>query len=179
METTMIRDADAVRTLGDLRRSVWADAPLRGRSVRDEMRANLVRKLRAGETLFPGIHGYDDTVVPQIANAILARQNLILLGLRGQAKSRILRALTSLLDDAIPVVAGSEIYDDPFAPISPMRCSFRRNDSALNTCRSPRASETSSPFPSTPNSPATPASMSSFSPSGSPRVSPPSGLPDE
>lgn len=118
METTMIRDADAVRTLGDLRRSVWADAPLRGRSVRDEMRANLVRKLRAGETLFPGIHGYDDTVVPQIANAILARQNLILLGLRGQAKSRILRALTSLLDDAIPVVAGSEINDDPFAPIS-------------------------------------------------------------
>lgn len=113
--TTM---AGSIRTLGELRRSAWAESPWRGRSVRDEMRANLVRKLRAGETLFPGIHGYDDTVVPQIANAILARQNLILLGLRGQAKSRILRALTSLLDEEIPVVEGSEVNDDPFAPIS-------------------------------------------------------------
>lgn len=118
MDTRTTRSAEAIRTLGDLRGSLWAEAPLRGRSVRDEMRANLARKLRSGETLFPGILGYDDTVVPQIANAILARQNLILLGLRGQAKSRILRALTSLLDETIPVVSGSEINDDPFAPIS-------------------------------------------------------------
>jgi magnesium chelatase subunit I len=88
------------------------------RSVKDEVRLNLIAKLRRGETLFPGIIGYDDTVVPQIVNAILARHNFILLGLRGQAKTRILRALTSLLDDAIAVVPGSEINDDPLAPLS-------------------------------------------------------------
>jgi magnesium chelatase subunit I len=88
------------------------------RSVKDEMRSNLVRKLRAGEKLFPGIVGYDETVVPQIVNAVLARHNLILLGLRGQAKSRIIRQLTNLLDDSIPVIAGSEVNDDPFHPIS-------------------------------------------------------------
>jgi magnesium chelatase subunit I len=88
------------------------------RSVKDEMRSNLVRKLRAGEKLFPGIVGYDETVVPQIVNAVLARHNLILLGLRGQAKSRIIRQLTDLLDDSIPVIAGSEVNDDPFHPIS-------------------------------------------------------------
>jgi magnesium chelatase subunit I len=88
------------------------------RSVKDEMRGNLVRKLRAGEKLFPGIVGYDETVVPQIVNAILARHNLILLGLRGQAKSRIIRQLTNLLDESIPIIAGSEINDDPFHPIS-------------------------------------------------------------
>ena len=81
-------------------------ATIRRRSVKDEVRQNLIAKLRAGETLFPGIIGYDDTVVPQIVNAILARHNFILLGLRGQAKTRILRALTSLLDEAIPVVPG-------------------------------------------------------------------------
>ena len=88
------------------------------RSVKDEVRQNLIAKLRSGETLFPGIIGYEDTVIPQIVNAILARHNFILLGLRGQAKTRILRALTSLLDDAIPVVPGSEINDDPLAPLS-------------------------------------------------------------
>src|SRR5436305_5095318 len=82
------------------------------------MRANLIHKLRAGERLFPGIVGYDETVVPQIINAILARHNLILLGLRGQAKSRIIRQLTNLLDEEIPIIAGSEINDDPFRPIS-------------------------------------------------------------
>jgi magnesium chelatase subunit I len=86
--------------------------------VKDEMRRNLVRKLRAGERLFPGIVGYDETVVPQIINAILARHNLILLGLRGQAKSRIIRQLTDLLDERIPIIAGSEINDNPFHPIS-------------------------------------------------------------
>jgi magnesium chelatase subunit I len=88
------------------------------RSVKDEVRQNLIDKLRRGETLFPGIIGYEDTVVPQIVNAILARHNFILLGLRGQAKTRILRALTTLLDDAIAVVPGSEINDDPLAPLS-------------------------------------------------------------
>ena len=86
--------------------------------MKDEVRQNLIAKLRRGETLFPGIIGYDDTVVPQIVNAILARHNFILLGLRGQAKTRILRALTTLLDEEIPVVPGSEINDDPLAPLS-------------------------------------------------------------
>ncbi len=101
------------KTLGELKRSNY-----RSRAVKDEMRANLVKKLRAGERLFPGIVGYDETVVPQIINAILSRHNIILLGLRGQAKSRIIRQLTDLLDDTIPAIAGSEINDDPFHPIS-------------------------------------------------------------
>jgi magnesium chelatase subunit I len=87
-------------------------------SVKDELRANLVRKLRAGDKLFPGIVGYDDTVIPQLINAILARHNIILLGLRGQAKSRIIRQLTELLDDRLPIIAGSEVNDDPLRPIS-------------------------------------------------------------
>src|SRR5918999_1192913 len=99
--------------LGELKESGY-----RSRLVKDEMRANLVKKLRAGEKLFPGIVGYDETVVPQITNAILARHNLILLGLRGQAKSRIIRQLADLLDERIPIIAGSEINDNPFHPIS-------------------------------------------------------------
>src|SRR5690606_15874151 len=87
------------------------------RSVKDEVRDNLIAKLRAGDPIFPGIVGYDDTVVPQIVNAILARHTFILLGLRGQAKSRILRALTSLLDEQVPVMPGCEINDDPLAPL--------------------------------------------------------------
>jgi magnesium chelatase subunit I len=100
------------KTLGELKRANY-----RRVGVKDEMRANLVRKLKAGETLFPGIVGYEDSVVPQIANAILSRHNFILLGLRGQAKSRILRALTSLLDEEIPTIAGCEINDDPLRPL--------------------------------------------------------------
>jgi magnesium chelatase subunit I len=88
------------------------------RTVKQEMRANLVRKLEADEELFPGVRGYDDTVVPQIINAILAKHDFILLGLRGQAKSRILRQLSLLLDDAVPILAGSEVNDDPLAPLS-------------------------------------------------------------
>ncbi len=88
------------------------------RSVKDEMRANLIKKLRASEKLFPGIVGYDETVIPQLVNAVLSKHNLILLGTRGQAKSRIIRQLTELLDDEIPIIAGSEISDDPFAPLS-------------------------------------------------------------
>jgi len=88
------------------------------RSVKDEVRANLLARLADGGPIFAGVVGYDETVVPQIVNALLSRHNFILLGLRGQAKSRILRALSTLLDDVIPVVAGSEINDNPFAPIS-------------------------------------------------------------
>ena len=104
-------------TLGELKTAV-ARGDYRPRGVKDEVRHNLICKLRRGEQLFPGIIGYEETVVPQIVNAILARHNFILLGLRGQAKTRILRALTSLLDEAIPVVPGSEINDDPLAPLS-------------------------------------------------------------
>jgi magnesium chelatase subunit I len=104
-------------TLGELKAAV-ARGAVPHRSVKDEVRQNLIAKLQRGDELFPGIIGYDDSVVPQIVNAILARHNFILLGLRGQAKTRILRALTSLLDDAIPVVPGSEINDDPLAPLS-------------------------------------------------------------
>ena len=100
-------------TLGELKESAY-----RRHSVKDELRANLIAKLRAGEKLFPGIVGYDETVIPQLVNAILSRHNLILLGLRGQAKSRIIRQLTELLDDSIPIIAGSEVNDDPFKPIS-------------------------------------------------------------
>jgi magnesium chelatase subunit I len=86
--------------------------------VRDEIRANLLRMLEAGAPLFPGIVGYEDTILPQLTNALLARHHFILLGLRGQAKSRILRQLVRFLDEAIPIVAGSEVNDDPLAPIS-------------------------------------------------------------
>jgi magnesium chelatase subunit I len=99
-------------TLGELRQ-----ARLQTRSVKQEIRDNLVRKLQAGEPLFPGIIGYDDTVIPQLVNAILSRHNFILLGLRGQAKSRILRGLIDLLDEKIPAVPGCEIHDDPLAPL--------------------------------------------------------------
>ncbi len=105
-------------TLGALRRSAeFAEARIGRRSVKDEMRSNLIRKLQAGEKLFPGILGYADTVIPQLVNAILARHNFILLGLRGQAKSRLLRSLTTLLDEWIPAVAGCEIHDDPYRPL--------------------------------------------------------------
>jgi magnesium chelatase subunit I len=109
------RTGDMARpeTLGDLKASGY-----RPRPVKEEMRANLITRLAAGEPLFPGVLGYDDTVVPQLVNAILARQNFILLGLRGQAKTRIVRQLAGLLDDALPIIAGSEINDDPLRPVS-------------------------------------------------------------
>jgi magnesium chelatase subunit I len=114
------------RTLGELRRSPFSEEKLSCRRVKDELRDNLISRLRTnGEVaIFPGIVGYDDTVVPQIVNAILSRHNFILLGLRGQAKSRILRALTSLLDAQMPYVAGCEIHDNPYAPIC-RRCRDR------------------------------------------------------
>jgi magnesium chelatase subunit I len=104
-------------TLGELRSSNFTERRLTSRRVKDELRENLICRLRRKEPIFPGIVGYDDTVVPQIVNAVLSRHNFILLGLRGQAKSRILRALTALLDSQTPYIAGCEIHDNPYAPI--------------------------------------------------------------
>src|SRR5437868_4060863 len=106
------------KTLGELKRSPHGIPDRSVRSVKDEMRQNLLARLCVGGPLFPGVIGYDDSVMPQIVNAILSRHNFILLGLRGQAKSRILRSLITLLDDTMPIVAGSEVNDNPFAPIS-------------------------------------------------------------
>ncbi|HEX9635411.1 MAG TPA: magnesium chelatase, partial [Candidatus Limnocylindria bacterium] len=103
-----------ITTLGELRASGY-----RPRTVKEELRANLVARLRGGEPLMPGILGYDDTVLPQIENAVLAGQDIILLGERGQAKSRIARSLIGLLDAWLPVVAGAELHDDPLLPVSP------------------------------------------------------------
>src|SRR3954467_909514 len=115
-------EVDAVtgypKTFGALKQSPFGVPERARRSVKDEMRHNLLARLCTDQPLFPGVIGYEETVMPQIANAILSRHNFILLGLRGQAKSRILRSLVSLLDEAMPIVAGSEINDDPFAPIS-------------------------------------------------------------
>ena len=105
-------------TLGELRTSpIFPESLLRTRTVKDEMRNNLIALLQAGQGIFPGIVGYEDTVVPQIVNAVLSKQNFILLGLRGQAKSRILRALTDLLDERLPYIAGCEIRDNPYHPL--------------------------------------------------------------
>ena len=101
------------RTVGELRQTGYAP-----RSVKAEIRQNLIRKLERGERIFPGIVGYDETVLPQIENALLSGQDLILLGERGQAKSRLARALVTLLDEAVPALAGSEVNDDPLQPIS-------------------------------------------------------------
>jgi magnesium chelatase subunit I len=100
-------------TLGGLK-----DSGYRIRSVKDELRCNLISKMQSGEKLFPGIIGYEDTVIPSIVNAILAKHDIILLGLRGQAKTRLVRQLPSLLDEEIPIIKGSEVNDDPFAPVS-------------------------------------------------------------
>src|ERR1700746_986729 len=105
------------RTLGELQPSPFGHELYRRRTIKDEMRINLIRKLESKSPIFPGIIGYEETVVPQVVNAILSRHNMILLGLRGQAKSRILRGLVEFLDDVIPVIEGCEINDNPFSPI--------------------------------------------------------------
>ena len=101
-------------TLGGLRRAAMRRP---GRTVKDEVRENLIERLRAKTPLFPGVVGYDETVIPQLVNALLSKHNFILLGLRGQAKTRLMRGLADLLDEFIPVVTGCEIHDDPFAPL--------------------------------------------------------------
>jgi len=103
----------AISTLGELKASGY-----RPRSIKDELRANLVRRLKAGQTGFAGVLGFDDTVIPELQTALLARHNILLLGLRGQAKTRIARTLVELLDEWVPVVQGSELNDDPLQPLS-------------------------------------------------------------
>jgi magnesium chelatase subunit I len=109
---------DLPHTLGALRRSRYSEERLATRTVKEELRENLICKLRKKEALFPGIVGYEDTVIPQIVNAVLSRHNFILLGLRGQAKTRLIRMLTTLMDEALPVIAGTEVRDNPYRPIS-------------------------------------------------------------
>jgi magnesium chelatase subunit I len=104
-------------TLGALKSSKYGERHLGQRSVKSELRENLICKLQRGDELFPGVVGYEDTVVPQIVNAVLSRHNFILLGLRGQAKTRIIRMLTALLDEHLPYIAGCEIRDNPLHPI--------------------------------------------------------------
>ena len=104
------------RTLGELRKSQWPEERITHRSVRQEIRENLLEKMSDG-AIFPGVHGYDDTVIPQIVNALLSRHHFILLGLRGQAKSRILRGLVNYLDPQVPYIEGCEIHDNPYRPL--------------------------------------------------------------
>ncbi len=104
------------KNLGELRKSQWSEQKIANRSVRQEIRENLLQKM-GDSSIFPGVHGYDDTVIPQIVNALLSRHHFILLGLRGQAKSRILRGLVRFLDPVIPYVEGCEIHDNPYRPL--------------------------------------------------------------
>src|SRR5215218_214976 len=109
--TSVLMSHPRPATLGQLKETGYKPS-----SVKDELRRNVIRKLQAGEELFPGIVGYRDSVIPQIVNGILSRHDLLFLGLRGQAKTRILRMLPDLLDEWTPVLAGPEINDDPLAP---------------------------------------------------------------
>src|SRR5689334_3620421 len=105
--------ASLPQTLGELRASGWVSRP-----IKEEIRSNAIARIRAGEALFPAVLGYENTVLPQLENALLAGHDVILLGERGQAKTRLIRSLTDLLDEWMPIVAGSEINDDPYQPIS-------------------------------------------------------------
>lgn len=109
---------DKAQTLGELKETEWGNPTRHRRSVKEEMRQNLTCMIEEGHELFAGIVGFEDTVIPHLTNAILSRHNFVLLGLRGQAKSRILRALVKLLDEEMPIIAGSEVNDNPFSPIS-------------------------------------------------------------
>src|SRR4051794_11358228 len=113
MTTASDESKSQTSTLGELRASGYEPKP-----IREEMRANLIAKIKKGREPIPGVMGYDSTVIPAVENAILSGQDIIFLGERGQAKTRMARGLTNLLDEHIPVVAGSEINDDPFSPVS-------------------------------------------------------------
>ena len=110
-----------VQTVGDLKKTNYQVLP-----IREEMRANLIRMFSSGERLLPGIIGFDDTVIPEIENAVLAGHHIVFLGERGQAKSRIIRGLTALLDDYVPTIRDAEIPENPLAPISPQACRLAR-----------------------------------------------------
>src|ERR1700742_3766613 len=111
--SNMLHSHPQQATVGQLKETAY-----RSMSVKDELRKNLIRKLRAGEELFPGILGYRESVLPQIINGILSKHDLLFLGLRGQAKTRILRILPTLLDEWIPVLSSVDINDDPVEPIT-------------------------------------------------------------
>ena len=113
MSGTNTIELTAIKTLGELKKSGYTS-----RSIKDEIRENLILKIKAKENPFPGILGYEDTVIPDTERALLSRHNMLFLGLRGQAKTRMARQMVQLLDEYIPVVAGSEINDDPMQPIS-------------------------------------------------------------
>ena len=102
-----------IKTLGELKKSGY-----KPKSVKQELRDNLINVLKSGDSVFTGIQGYEDTVLPQLQSAILSKHNIILLGLRGQAKTRIARLLTNLMDEYVPIVEGSELNDDPMQPLS-------------------------------------------------------------
>src|ERR1700709_905785 len=106
-------DITKIKTLGELKRSGY-----KNRSVKEEVRENLIKKLKNKEATFPGILGYEETVIPDTERALLSRHNILFLGLRGQAKTRMARQMTELLDEYVPIVAGSEVNDDTFAPLS-------------------------------------------------------------
>jgi len=102
-----------IKTLGELKKANY-----QSKSIKDELRNNLISKIKNDEATFSGIHGFENTVIPELERAILSRHNINLLGLRGQAKTRLARKMIELLDEFIPIVEGSEIHDDPFNPIS-------------------------------------------------------------
>ena len=130
MTSTAAHPAPA--TVGQLRESGWISVP-----VKEELRRNAIARIQAGEALFPVVvQGYEDTVLPQLENALLAGHDVIFLGERGQAKTRMIRALTGLLDEWMPIVAGSEINDDPYAP----GVALRRGSWSPSTARTPRSS---------------------------------------
>src|SRR6478736_6243443 len=104
---------DTIKTLGELKKSGYVS-----KGIKDEIRENLIKKIRAKENPFPGILGYEDSVIPDTERALLSRHNILFLGLRGQAKTRMARLMTDLLDEYIPIIRGSEVNDDPFKPLS-------------------------------------------------------------
>src|ERR687889_1895643 len=106
-------DITKIKTLGELKRSGY-----KSRTIKEEIRENLIGKIRAKENTFPGIIGYEESVIPDTERALLSRHNILFLGLRGQAKTRMARQMIELLDEYIPVITGSDINDDPFHPIS-------------------------------------------------------------
>ena len=111
--STAARDSNRAANLGQLRDSGWESVP-----VKVELRRNAAARIRSGSPLVEGVVGYDDTVLPQLEHALLAGHDIVFLGERGQAKTRVIRSLVELLDEWMPIVAGSEINDDPFAPVS-------------------------------------------------------------